>query len=83
MKHKFAKITDVPKDFTGCCWVDWVEQLRFYRNGVLHRLDGPAISHFMFASYYIHGIQHDQKDYEREPLVTERRLLTIMEYDET
>ena len=41
--NKFAKTRDVPNTYTGCCFIVSHNQVRYYKNGNLHRLDGPAI----------------------------------------
>jgi len=33
---------DVPKDFTGICKIKDIKQTRYYKDGLLHREDGPA-----------------------------------------
>ena len=39
---KFEKYTDIPKDFTGVCKILMDYEIHHYKNGKVHREDGPA-----------------------------------------
>ena len=41
----YLRSKDVPKTFSGCCFLLKVKQKRWYKNGKIHREDGPAIIH--------------------------------------
>ena len=41
----FDDIYQVPKHFTGVCNIIKYNSIRHYKNGCLHREDGPAIKH--------------------------------------
>ena len=80
MIYKFKTINEIPDKFTGECYADWIEQHRSYKNGRYHNLDGPAIIHYAFQSYYIDGIGYDEDVFKKQPMVLYRRMLKIIEY---
>ena len=40
---EFKDYNDIPKDFTGDCKITWDNSIRYYKNGEVHKEDGPAI----------------------------------------
>jgi len=54
----FKSKKDVPKDFSGSCIIS-KSILHYYKDGLLHREDGPAAEHPNGDKYwYIHGKYH-------------------------
>lgn len=71
----------VPKDFTGiakCANSQGLYQIFWYKNGKLHRLDGPACTYFTFApDYYIEGANYSKERFYAHPVVKIRINLTL------
>ena len=52
-------INSVPKDFTGVCKISSNMSIRHYKNGFLHREDGPAeIYEDGDRCWHINGLKH-------------------------
>ena len=78
----------VPHDFTGIATADDNHfHLKFYLNGFIHRLDGPAVvrtqrtgiySYTQKNAYWIHGIQIPEEKYWSNPLVVQYKLNGII-----
>lgn len=71
----------VPSDFFGVYNGDG--QKMFFKNGKLHRLDGPAIFHFNgwpsdWDDYYIDGKEVSETEFWNHPLVIANKLKTIL-----
>lgn len=84
----FNKTCDIPINFTGICNVVEPSQTRWYKNGIRHRLNGPAvIRHYNENSligitkslYFIDGINLTKKEYWEHPLVIKAILDKIIE----
>lgn len=55
----FNYTSHVPKDFTGCCKITSDDSIRYFKDGELHREDGPACIHTNGAlHYYLNGQAH-------------------------
>lgn len=55
----------------------------FFKNGKLHRLDGPAIFHFNgwpshWDDYYIDGTEYSEEEFWNHPLVMANKLKSIL-----
>lgn len=61
---------DVPKNFTGKCFLISNYSICYMLNGDVHRLDGPAIEYSnKVIEYYINGSYWSEKYYWKHPLV--------------
>ena len=50
---------DIPKDFTGICKILKNNEIRYYKDGLLHNTIGPAIINIVQdENYYINGKLH-------------------------
>ena len=41
---EYDYVFEIPKDFTGICFVKCSNSVRHYENGLLHNTNGPALS---------------------------------------
>lgn len=55
---EFKNWVSVPYDFTGICKVKDDESIRYYKDGRLHKKDGPAIESRFRKEWYINGLHH-------------------------
>ena len=63
--NKFVKETEViPKNFTGIIeYIDGMKQ--WWLNGLLHRLNGPAIEYTDGTKYwYINGLEYSEEQHD-------------------
>lgn len=42
-------------------WSDGIKM--YYLNNILHRIDGPAIVHNVYKSFWLNGKRYSEKDY--------------------
>lgn len=47
---KFDFLDDIPLDFTGSCHLIEDNSIRYYKNGIFHRVDGPALFGILMKS---------------------------------
>jgi len=52
MSDYFENYTSIPTDYTGCCFIASLNEEHYYKNGVAHRTDGPAIRHNIWNGEY-------------------------------
>lgn len=56
---KFDFLDDIPLDFTGSCHLIEDNSIRYYKNGIFHRVDGPALFwHSYEEQWFIDGNFH-------------------------
>ena len=56
---EFNSALDIPEDFTGICKILNYESISYFKNGVLHREDGPARIYKDGGKFwYINGKRH-------------------------
>ena len=55
---EFKKYMDVPYSFTGCCKIIEFDSIRYYKDGLIHREDGPALLYKGNKEWYINGYLH-------------------------
>ena len=75
----------IPENFTGVCKIISVNEIRYYENGQLHRLDGSAIlecSGPRGFHGYIDGSYYLKQQYWLHPKVIHNKLNKIMEITE-
>lgn len=60
MSDYFENYTSIPTDYTGCCFIASLNEEHYYKNGVAHRTDGPAIRHNIWNGeyWYFQGRKH-------------------------
>lgn len=64
---EFERYDDIPKDFTGVCKILWDLSTRYFKNGLHHREDGPAVEFMSGTKYwYINGLYHREDGPARE-----------------
>jgi len=50
---------EIPKDFSGYCYIESTQEHQWRLNGKLHRLDGPAVIYDSGTEvWYKHGMFH-------------------------
>ena len=55
----FESWDDIPDNFTGIFKFTFDDAIRFYKNGRLHREDGPAIIYSSGSKFwYLNGLRH-------------------------
>lgn len=56
---EFKYYKDIPKNFTGFCKLIIDESIVYYKDGLLHREDGPAVEHASgHKEWLINGFNH-------------------------
>ena len=55
---EFKRYVNIPYNFTGVCKIIQYNSIRHYKNGCLHREDGPAIIYEDCEEWYIDGELH-------------------------
>lgn len=59
MSDIFRNTREIPLNYTGFCFVASMDEERYYKNGVLHRTDGPAVRYIWGEEYwYFEGKRH-------------------------
>ena len=60
----------VPRNFTGKCKIEITNSICHYKNGKLHRLDGPAMEHELATpEYYVEGKKYSKARFNKIPEV--------------
>lgn len=59
---EFTKLSDVPDDFTGIA--KWEGHVCHFKNGLLHREDGPAVEDYDLLNYAYEGMRLSEKEFE-------------------
>lgn len=84
----FNRTSDIPINFTGVCKIVEPNQIRWYKNGIRHRLDGPAVIRYYNENglkglakllYFIEDHSFTKKEYWQHPLVIKAILNKIVE----
>ena len=82
-------LCDIPNNFTGVCYIKELSQIEFWENGLVHKLDGPAIIHVLDdgekyvvvgEDYYISGISYSKHNFYSTSIVIEHKLNKILDY---
>ena len=56
---EFDSWENVPKNFTGVCVTKDDGDIRYYLDGKLHRLDGPAVERVSgMKHWFVNGVRH-------------------------
>ena len=72
---------EVPKGFDGLCYLRCEQNEYWYKNGLIHRIGGPAIIHYGYCGsiittpvFYIEGKPYSEIEYWYHPLVLRNSL---------
>jgi len=55
---KFKKLSDVPKKYTGKCFITSIHEEHIYYKGLLHNTKGPAVATKNSKQYWHKGSLH-------------------------
>lgn len=73
--RNFYNFYSVPNNYTGIAYLEYHCKYVWYKDGMFHRLDGPAevVSNrhhdFLYGNFYIHGEGMSERVYEEHKLV--------------